>query len=348
MNLENKKIGYHPKSNDFSHPGDRRRFIFYANKKKLQVEIARPNQKYDLLVLSQDADLSVWSNFKSKDTIIIFDCINSYLAIKKTEFKGLLRGLAKFITRKSKYLRLNYWKALEQMCLRSDAVVCVTDDQRSDIKPFCENVHIILDAQDASVIRVKSDYKIKKTINIVWEGMPGNIYPFLKLKNVFLELEKKYDIALHFITDLEYYHYAGAYGKRTTKDIVNGLCKNVNIHEWNQQTYSDIICSCDIAVIPVDLHNPLTRGKPENKLLLFWRMGIPTITSATPSYKLAMMKAGIDLTCYNDHDWLAGIEKCILDENYRRSVGINGKKIADSEYSNELIYQQWDSLINSL
>jgi len=348
MKLENKKIGYCPKSKDFSHPGDRRRFIFYAKRKNLQVEIAKPHQNYDLLILNQDADLSIWLNYKSEDTKVIFECNNSYLAIKKTEFKGLLRGLAKFITRKNKYLRFNYWKMLEAMCLRADAVVCSTDDQKSYIKPFCNNVQIILDAQDEEVKRVKSDYEVKKIINIVWEGMAGNIYQVLQLKNVFSELEKKYDIALHFITDLEYYHYAGVYGKRITEDIVNGLCKNVHIYEWDQKTFSDIVCSCDIAVIPIDLNNPLAKGKPENKLLLFWRMGMPTITSATTTYSLAMKKAGIDLTCYDNDDWFIRLEKCILDEDYRRSVGINGKRFADSEYSDEMIYQQWDSLISTL
>jgi glycosyltransferase involved in cell wall biosynthesis len=178
--------------------------------------------------------------------------------------------------------------------------------------------------------------------------MAGNIYQVLQLKNVFSELEKKYDIALHFITDLEYYHYAGVYGKRITEDIVNGLCKNVHIYEWDQKTFSDIVCSCDIAVIPIDLNNPLTKGKPENKLLLFWRMGMPTITSATTTYSLAMKKAGIDLTCYDNDDWFIALEKCILDEDYRRSVGINGKRFADSEYSDEMIYKQWDKLFIDL
>jgi len=37
-------------------------------------------------------------------------------------------------------------------------------------------------------------------------------------------------------------------------------------------------------VIPAVLGEPMFAGKPENKLLLFWRMGMPVITSSTAAY----------------------------------------------------------------
>ena len=130
--------------------------------------------------------------------------------------------------------------------------------------------------------------------NIVWEGVADNVYAFESLKGVFAQLDEKYEIALHFVTDLSYLKYSGRFGKTYTSQIIKGLSKRVYLYEWNDLMCSEIICSSDLAIIPIDLKNPLVKGKPENKLLLFWRMGMPVITSATPSYERAMKKAGLD------------------------------------------------------
>ena len=39
--VDNLSIGYAPYSSDFSAPGDRRRFVYYANSKAIDFEIAR-------------------------------------------------------------------------------------------------------------------------------------------------------------------------------------------------------------------------------------------------------------------------------------------------------------------
>ena len=39
------------------------------------------------------------------------------------------------------------------------------------------------------------------------------------------------------------------------------------------------------------MNDPMMVGKPKNKLLLFWRMGLPTLVSAIPSYKRAMQES---------------------------------------------------------
>ena len=349
MNLSELRIGYLPYDQNFRKPGDNRRFVYYANRRNLNFEIANPSEKYDLLVLSQNADLSIWPDYNlGGNTKIVYEAINSYLAVPKNELKGRLRSFAKFVSRKSKHLRFNEWKAIEDMCSRADAVVCSTSEQEIDIKPFCDNVHLILDVHSEVSTRVKNNYKSDKIFNIVWEGMADNVYQFEILKNVFSDLETRHEIALHFVTDLTYFKYLGKYGKKNTIDIVKGLCKNIYLYDWNKLTCSEIICSTDLAVIPVDLTNPLVLGKPENKLLLFWRMGMPTITSSTPAYNRSMDKAGLPMTCANEKQWIATIEKYLNDENLRRKAGLAGKKLTELEYNEEITLKKWDALFKSL
>ena len=348
MDLTNLSIGYVALSQNYEQPGDKRRFVHYARSRNLTFEIADPSKKYDLVVLSQNADLSVWCGYDIGGAKIVYDFTDSYLAIPKNELKGSLRGLAKFILGKSKYLRLNQRKAIQSMCLRSDAVICSTAEQAKDIKPFCNNVHQILDIHSSLHNRTKTDYASSKVFNIVWEGMADNAYQFNFLKSVFAELEKRHEIALHFVTDLSYKRYGGRYGKTYTRDVVKGLCNRVYIYEWNEFMCSEIICSSDLAIIPVDLMNPLVRGKPENKLLLFWRMGVPVITSATPSYERAMKEAGLDMTCRNKIEWIEMLDKYIMSQESRQVAGIAGGKIANENYSEDKTLRQWDEVFQSI
>ena len=65
-------------------------------------------------------------------------------------------------------------------------------------------------------------------------------------------------------------------------------------------------------------------GKPENKLGLLWRMGMPVVTSATPAYTRAMNEAGQSLTCKDDAEWMSKLENLILDEQAAMQVRAEG------------------------
>src|SRR5438309_1369823 len=114
--LQNLRIGYVPCTPSFAAPGDRRRFCYYAAKRNLQFEIAQPSQTYDIVVLTQSADLSFWSRYPRGRTKIVFDFIDSYLALPRFDTKSLLRGVVKFAIGQNRRLLLNYKQGLEQMC----------------------------------------------------------------------------------------------------------------------------------------------------------------------------------------------------------------------------------------
>ena len=138
--LKNIRIGYVPMSNSLESPGDKRRFAYYALKRNIEYEIADVNEEYDLVVLTQSADLSFWSKHCSPSTKIVYDLIDSYLAVPKTSLKGWLRGTAKYFSHQSQYWEFNYWKSIEDMCTRSDAVICSTIEQSMYISKFSSNV----------------------------------------------------------------------------------------------------------------------------------------------------------------------------------------------------------------
>lgn len=108
VNLNKLKIGYTPYSSNFSQPGDQRRFCYYAAKRDINFEIAEPSGNYDIVIVTERGDISVWSAYKKGSTKVIYEFIDSYLAILRYDLKGIFRGLAKYVTGENRPLILNY------------------------------------------------------------------------------------------------------------------------------------------------------------------------------------------------------------------------------------------------
>jgi glycosyltransferase involved in cell wall biosynthesis len=342
------RIGYVPYSATLEKPGDRRRFVYYAKKRNLSFEIANPSKKYDVVVITENADLSIWSNYDRGGAKLVYDFIDSYLAIPRTNIKGQLRGLAKYIAGQSRYLRLDHWKTIGDMCTRANAVVCSTEEQRQDICIFNNNVHIILDAHLSVTRSVKTDYGAGQPFRLVWEGLPQTLYSLEPIRPVLNRLSSRYPVEMHVVTDPEYYRFMGQYGKISTLDAARRIFPDVQFHVWNEGDCSEIICSCDVAVIPLALGDPFAAGKPENKLLLFWRMGMPVVTSASPAYARAMQAAGMDLTVRDENGWLAALQRLGNDEAARRNAGTLGKSYVERAFSETSLLARWDTVFASL
>jgi len=341
------KIGYAALNSDMkSAPGDYRRFVYYANARNIEFSNAEVDKKYDLVVLSQGADISVWKEYSHGK--IVYDFIDSYLSIPRSNIKALLRGFAKFCLGKHKKLYFNYWKLVQNMCKGSDMVICSTIEQKYDILPFCKNVPIILDFHENTVINYKRTYNIDEKVKIVWEGLPSNLYQLNLIGGVLNKLSDKYNIELHVVTDLNRITLFNDYVISSTDKQVKKIFNNSIVHKWSKENLSKVVCNCDIAIIPIDMNSSLNKNKPENKLLLFWRMKIPVVVSATHSYSRTMKDAGLELSCATDSQWLAKLEQLIKNENLRKKSASIGYKYANKKYSECNILRKWDDAFESI
>jgi len=340
------RVGYIPISSCLESPGDSRRFIYYARQQNINFEIADIDKVYDYVVLTQAADLSLWQSYTKSP--IIFDFIDSYYALPRSSIKNLLRGLAKFFSGQNKYLQLSYWMALEKICRNSAAIICSTYEQKEMLTRFNSNIHVILDIQEFSSHKTKIDYKASQSIKLVWEGLPQNIHSLKILKNVIGEMIKTNKIELHVISDIIYYKYLGKYCLVDSAQEVRKIFSKAIFHEWSKTNLVELVSSCDLAVIPINVNSPLAAGKPENKLLLFWRMRMPVISSNIKAYERAMTLSGYDFTCKDEIEWSEKLMLLMNSESLRKEVASAGMRVANDYYSTDKLMAQWDNVISSL
>ncbi len=341
------KIAYAPLTPSLTAPGDRRRFCFYAQRRGIDFELARPERNYDVVVVSQRADITAWSRYRPGRAKVVYDLIDSYLAVGR-DWKSRGRGLVKFVSRENHRLAFDYRRAIEAMCRRADAVVCSTEEQRVDIAPLCSNAHIVLDHQSHLVRQVKRDYRARPVFDLVWEGLPYTLDQFEGIREVIARASERRPAAVHLVTDLEFRRYAGRFGRVRTDTLARRLFERYYLYQWNEALLGPIVTSCDLALVPLDLADPFARGKPENKLLLFWRMGMPALVSATPAYRRAMDAAGLDMACETPSEWLAQLERYMHDEEARREAGERGRAFAEEQHGDERLLERWDRVFESL
>lgn len=341
------RIAYAPYSPDLQRPGDRRRFAAYARARGIAFEIARAGEDYDLVIVSEVADITAWARCKSGK--IVFDFIDSYLDIPAYDWRQLLRGAVFYCVGRHRHLQLRYKSSLEQLCERADAVVCSTLEQRASIQKYCSNVKVILDLQDNEIKSVKQDYKSGKPFHLVWEGLPSNMFQLKTIKHALETVSKRTPIVLNLVTDLASPRILGRYGTVDSIKYAASIFRDVRVHPWNIDTFSSIICGSDLAIIPIDLSNPLTRGKPENKLFLFWRMAMPVVATATPAYALALQDAGMEhFACRNEDEWIAAIQHMVADQGARSEAGRLGAAYVNRKWSARATLEKWDELFRSL
>ena len=124
------------------------------------------------------------------------------------------------------------------------------------------------------------------------------------------------------------------------------MSRYFKFHQWTPEKFYEIAASCDFAIIPLPLDHSMNYWKPENKLIQLWRLGIPVIASAIPSYRRVFELAGIDAFCTSYDDWIEKLELYTAEPELRQLDGIKGLNFANEHYSSEKIDEQWARLFD--
>jgi hypothetical protein len=153
----------------------------------------------------------------------------------------------------------------------------------------------------------------------------------------------------NIVTDPLVFRYFGRFGSYPAMDALDGIECDKQFHNWGRATFSADIAKCDVAVIPIDRSNALWWGKPENKLVLLWQLGMPVLTTATPVYDRVMAAAGLDMSCSTVAEWGSQLERTISaspDELGR--IGQRCRDYALKCYSKDEFLKRFDDAFASI
>ena len=338
MKLRDARIGYAGYSRDLSVPGDRRRFAAYAAERHLSFQRAALEQDYDLVLVTHNGDIAGWTARKRQAGArlkFVFELADSYLT--QTELlRRYLKGAARYALGIDSRLSTDFMRTLTGALEVADAVICSTDEQAAMIRPVNPNVFVSFDYFGGDIGPPKTDYHRGRKLRLAWEGQSTTLGNLLTVAEVLNDLRDS--VELHVVTDPLVHRFFGRYRSRQSQDLLRAIECDVHFHRWDRASFSMHITSCDLAIIPIDSSDDFARGKPENKLVMLWQLGMPVLTTDTPAYRRAMEAAGQDLLCANLACWRSRLEQLIeappevLAQVARQGCSFAGRAYSKAEF----------------
>jgi hypothetical protein len=349
MKLAGARIGYAGYSSDFSGPGDRRRFCAYARTRGLAVEYAVLAQPYDLAYITYSSDLPGWVARKRREgdgLKLVFELIDAYLT-QTNPVRRLLKGTARWLLGTDSRLSPDLHRTLIRACEAADAVICSTEEQRETIRQYNPNVFVSFDHFADELGLPKADYGRAGKLRIVWEGQSTTLPNLQVIRDVLNDLKDR--VELHVVTDPKIHRFFGRFGSYPAMRALDGIECKKHFHPWGRETFSRLVTACDVAVIPIEQSNSLWWGKPENKLVMLWQLGMPVLTTATPVYSRVMGSAGIDMSCAGVGEWRARLERLIVASAAElESIGGRARRYAEATYSKDAFVSRFDQALSSI
>ena len=344
------RIGDWPLSTNLKTAGDRRRLIFWANARGHTI-ITDLTQRVDVLVASEGSDFNS-SIFAQKEVPIIFDLVDAYLS-PLNQYDDLARGLAKKLSGQISGSIKPFSHHVRNFCMNSDAVICSSTEQEVVINQFNSNVHVILDShheiQFIEPILARS--LPLEAVRVLWEGQPATLRGLGQISATLFQLSKMKDIQFDFVTDENYSQYMGKYFKKSTaallEKIVNPIFDRIKIIPWSPGNLVSSAKSSSIAMIPLDLSIPMQLLKPENRLLIMWRLGLPCLTSPSPAYARVANQAGASVVCENSDAWLENFLRLLNDPVFAHAEILRGQDYLRKNHNETVLLNKWDEAIES-
>jgi hypothetical protein len=345
------RIGYWPLSESLQAAGDRRRLCFWANARGHEI-VRNLNQNVDVIVASENSDFNSM-HFNQKSPPIVFDLVDAYLS-PSNPYDDFLRGLAKRLSGQISGEIKPFSEHVKYFCQLSSAVICSSPEQKQLIMHHNVNTHVILDSHDELVFidPPKPASQKKRKQKIIWEGQPATIRGVRDIQSALSTLTKTNHLEFDFVTDEFYFRLLNKYMKRNTLKILKKdlhlIAEQVNLVPWSTSNLVASAQKSTVAMIPIDLTIPMHRLKPENRLLIMWRLGLPCLTSPSPAYIRVAHRAGVNAVCNSLDEWNRNLFQILEDPEFAYSQTLAGQSYLRENHNRNLLLQKWDTAFESV
>ena len=345
------KVGYWPLSQNLQSAGDRRRIVFWAQARGHEI-VTDLSQSVDVIIASENTNFHS-ENISKRKSPVIFDLVDAYLS-PLNACEDLARGVAKKFSGQISGEVKPFSKHVKDFCLEADAVICSSTEQKKIISPYNSNTHVILDSHDEVpfIKPLQPSRKKSNEFGIFWEGQPATIRGVRQVSSTLAQLAVTTPLQLNFVTDEKYFQFLGKYFQRDTlsllKKDIQAVRDKINIIPWSPNNLVETAKNCSVAMIPIDLSVPMQRLKPENRLLIMWRLGLPCLSSASPAYIRVSEAAGVSSTCENESDWHSKFTNLLNDPSFAYEEIVRGQDYLQLYHNRITLLSKWDRAVESV
>jgi hypothetical protein len=306
----------------------------------------------DVIVASENSDFNS-PFFTQKSTPVIFDLVDAYLS-PLNPYDDFARGFAKRLSGQISGAAKPFSQHVRHFCKVSSAVICSSPEQELLIAQHNQNTHVILDSHDEIAFIDPSQLKKRDKVNqkVLWEGQPATISGVKEIYPVLQALSISNNLEFEFVTDEVFFRFLNKYRQRSTFEILkrdlHAIADRVNIIPWSTSSLVESAQKSAAAMIPLDLTIPMQRLKPENRLLIMWRLGLPCLTSPSPAYVRVAHQAGVNATCSNLIEWAEKFNRILEDPDFAYSQTLAGQDYLRENHNRTLLLNKWDLAFESV
>ena len=347
----NKSVGYVPISRDLSHPADRRRLVFWAKARGKSIEV-RDLNSCDTIVFSENSNFREIKKFRSK--LKILDLVDAYLT-PEGYFQDLTRGFLKHtIGNQSGLVKPFSWD-VQAACKSVDAIICSSIEQAQVIRKYNSEVHVILDSHDEFAdlpfnqdrLNLSSDH----TYRLFWEGQAATLGNLKEVDKALLKILQKKVLTIDLVTDSEYFLMMNQFFRKPISNAIENLeprvKQMVTFHKWSTDEVKNLAQKSNLALLPVKKKSEFQRLKPENRIHIMWRLGLPCLTSAIPSYVRVSESVKQNFTCETTIEWEKKLNDFMAEPDLGREQVEAGKRYLSSFHSTNQLLAKWDRVLDN-
>ncbi len=347
-------LAYDPLSRDLTHAYDRRRVVWWARQRGISL-----NQVSDgdsgVVFLHSQSDLPRWVARKRQQPEIrlAIDLVDGYLMAEPSLLEDYGRSAVRMVNRDFSRTTSRYTSWLRRAAEVADVVICSSPEQAAFLQTLNGNVHPILDWHGELPL-LPSHERRQQSIggSIFWEGQSATLKHLIDLAGPLQRASCELPLQLNVVTDPR----VPMIGPRTLGPSSSRLLdkafsdSNVEIafYRWTPRNVEDVAASCDFAVLPISSQDSFARAKPENRLLIAWRLGLPCLTSDTPAYSRVMADAEVEGTCHDAEDWESVLLAYARDRDLRTANIGGGQAYLARNHSDAQLLARWDSALMPL
>ena len=338
-------FGYSPYSQDLQHPGDRRRIARWAQLTGNQLELVNFWAK-DAVVFSEATSFHVIRKCKGYR---VYDLIDPYFVADNIGI-DLFRSIGKRIIQRDFSEKFRYTESVKNVCKEVDAVICSSPEQADYINKYNRNVHVILDFH-SEIPELTLSNRQEAEFSILWEGQAATLDALLKLSEVFEHCRQRFtSVRLFLVTDLRKYRFNNRYFGKDTESFANKLSRDsdlkITLLPWSVENLKNAAKQSNLAVIPVDLTRKSQILKPENRLLIMWRLGLFAIASATPAHLRVQNMLGVPFACKNIKDWTNAIDQFSREKSNLNDFSIRSREYLLTNHNDDLLVSKWNNVFS--